>query len=166
MSGIITYVLINILLGGYLALLMYMMPAEIMEQTNPDPQDFPAYLGLIAVFSLIISFWGFRFIWLYIPMAVNYPLLGFLKRIAGVSTSFYMIAVWLVCFVPAIVVLQFVSVLFLSPFSAENMPEGLQFVLVALRVVLDSIKNLLCTAGIAYGLKEIFQKLEDKTPKS
>lgn len=155
MAGILVYVLINMALGVVIAGLSSMVPAE-----GTDPATLPPATGVIMFAALALSFWGFRFVWLYIPYAINLEWRFFLNNLRGAFSSFPMIGVWILCVMPFFLVAQILGgVIHQSGAAIGQSAAGFLFVL--LLVVVDTIKNIVATAGISYGLQEIFTKDKD-----
>jgi hypothetical protein len=76
------------------------------------------------------------------------------KKLNRISFTFWLIGLWLVCFVPSMMLMQFGGGLLKG---LETGGEGAQLVqggVVFLRVITDSIKNVLCTAGITYAIMD------------
>lgn len=106
-GGIVMYVLLKVIIIGISAGILdnLVVPGGAMPMPADEPV-LPPLLGAVVLFSLLIAFtWVFRLVWLYIPIVMGIPLREFLKRISGLQSSVYMIATWLICFLPLIVVL-------------------------------------------------------------
>jgi len=112
---------------------------------------FSAMLGITAVI------WLFRFLWLYIPAAVNYPLVDFIKKLAPFSLSFYLIGIWLVSYVPLL--LGFDLVLSMAIVALGLAPESVAVSMVydILRIIVETALVIITTASITYGFKQLFQ---------
>lgn len=156
MAGMVSFVLIKFLLAGFTHLAYR---ASVFDPASggaaPEPSLFMALAGIVAIFALL---WAFRLIWLYIPAAVGYPLRRFLKEISGYMTSIYMAGVWFICFVPAAVLFTLLVSVFLAPLGVGGgdstvMPAGIEFVLAALRVALDTAVAILATASLCHGIR-------------
>jgi len=153
MGGLLVFVLINMALGALMALVSPYVPADPKAAEHLPPQ-----IGMLFFALLVFSFWGFRLTWLYIPYALNIGGMRYLKALGGMKASLPLIGTWVLCFVPFIVLVQ-ISASFFAPLA-----EGLGgkaascFVMVILTVAFDTLKNILSTAAITYGLMEIFQK--------
>ena len=143
MAGTIAYVLINLLVAGYFAFFMSHLPAE-MNPEEADPQV--ALLGVLMIISLLLLF---RFIWLYIPLAVNASMDKVFENIKSMMTSFSMMGLWLVCFIPAALVLQLIGG-GLETVAGETPIAAMEGLMLFVRVFVDMIKNIICTAGMAY----------------
>jgi hypothetical protein len=119
-----------------------------MTPTEADPGL--ATLGLVLIVSAVFLF---RFVWLYIPLSINVSPARYIKETSAPSFTFFLIGLWLVCYVPFIAGMQVTGGILLTIGGEEPMPlaEG---ALVLLRVVFDTLKNIVVTAGIAYALLE------------
>ncbi len=151
MAGTIAYVLINFLIAGYYAFLLPYFP-ENMDPQNADPRF--AVVGVIMMTTALLLF---RFLWLYIPLSANLPLGEILKKLEPTRLTFHMIGVWLVCAVPAFLALQLLGEALLG---ISGQAEGNAFVdtgFLIFRLIIDMIKNLICTAGMAYVFLALFK---------
>lgn len=160
-SGMLTFAVINFFITGFMAFLFY------VGHTSPsDPSATPENPGLY-LFVLVLmglSIWGFRFLWLYIPTALNVPLKPFIKDLGGFTTSLAMIATWIIGYMPLFFVFILATSTLLDPYSGhtEDVPVTLEFLIGALNVLTDTVVSLVTTGGIAYGLKELMQKRQKK----
>jgi MFS family permease len=153
MGGLLVFVLINMALGLMLAFLTPYLPEDAKTA-----ETLPPAMGFAFMLLLVFSFWGFRLTWLYIPYALNIDAKRYLKALGGISASLPMLATWILCFIPFIVCVQLVGS-FLAPLvdAAGNKAAG-GFAMVILTIIFDTLKNILATAAITYGLMEIFEK--------
>ena len=96
-AGAIVYTLIKLMLSFVLGM------AFEGQQVNPDgtvQQNGSLEAFAIACIMLVIIIWSFRFLWVYVPVALGYGIEEFLVKFKKFSASFYMIGLWLLCFVP------------------------------------------------------------------
>lgn len=154
LSGTIAFTLINLLMAGYFAFFISYIPMDMAA--NSAAQEADPVVAVIGTVMLISTLLLFRFIWLYIPLAVNFSLKKYTQKLKRISITFNMIGLWLVCFVPAVVLMQFLGGLITGVVGEGEVPLLLQEILVFVRVALDMIKNLLVTAGMAYAFIELF----------
>lgn len=148
LGGTLAFVLINFLMAGYFAFFTSFIPPTLDPQAANSNM---ATMGALMMFSTIILF---RFVWLYIPLSANISWQYYVKKLNRVSFTFWLIGLWLVCFVPCMMVMQLGGNLLKG---VEVGGEGAQLAqsgLVFLRVITDSIKNVLCTAGITYAIMD------------
>ena len=150
MAGTVTYTLIKFLSVGLIAFFtasaMAHEAAGRMEE--PAPGTF-----ILALAGLVFLIWAFRFLWLYIPAALNYPIRRFIRDLGGYATSLYMIGTWLLCVVPLFLLFGLVASLFMGIASSGASATVAIFLINILRVFFDTAILIVSTAGIAYGLK-------------
>ena len=147
--GMVAFVVINFLMAGYFAFFMHFLPADLLisEEAAQEADPNIAVIGLVMAVSMFLLF---RYVWSYILLALNLPLRGFMRAVQPLRVTFIFIGVWLMCFVPTILILQGMTLSFLSTLGEGGVNGVLQGGIIFFRVVLDMIKNLLCTAGLAY----------------
>jgi hypothetical protein len=151
MSGLIVFVLINMALGAILAFITPLVPSDPAAAEQLPPET-----GFIIFLLLVFSFWGFRLTWLYIPYALNIDGMRYLRALGGLMSSISMIGAWLLCFIPFVILVQIIGGL-LTPLGDST--AG--FIMVLLTVAADTLKNILATAAITYGVMEIFEREKD-----
>lgn len=153
MSGLVMYTFIQVIIGGWFALLMYAVPVSLTQppsETTVTPQ-----MAMLASVLLGLAVYFFRFVWMFVPVSVAMPLRPALRTIAGgVGFSLRTLGVWLLCAVPAMVILQTLLALSFSAMGPDN--GTLLGITVVCKVFLDIIKNLLCAAAMTFAFQEIF----------
>jgi hypothetical protein len=87
-----------------------------------------------------------------VPLAVNVSPARYVDLTSGFGTLFNMIGLWLVCFVPPVMILWLFS---FEP--TEEAPLLLAYGSMILQAAMDTIKNLLVTAGMAFALMSMMQ---------
>jgi hypothetical protein len=151
MRGVLVFVLIEFLITGLMA---GISAANLFTPENADPEAHPAaYFAAVVLFILML--WGFRFLWIYIPAAVNYPLDVFLKKIRGFRISIDLLAIWLVCFLPFLMIFSLFFSMMIAPPGKESLPASLDFLFNLGKVILDTVIRTVATVGISAGLKQI-----------
>jgi len=158
LSGMVSFVLINLILAAYFAFFMNFIPLEM------NPEDTDPKVAMIGLGMMVSAFLGFRLVWFYVPLAVNVNPKLYLSQFSKSPTTFYLIGLWLVCFVPSMIGMQLLSSVVLDYSGVETVDDELSSVtestLAVVKVLFDSMKNLFVTAGISYALLEMF-KLKD-----
>lgn len=150
MKGTLVFVLIKYLLSGVTAAI-YAVAGTSME--SPAQEGDPLMLFLACV-ALVVVIWAFRFLWFYIPAAINYSMTAFMIHLNGMSSSFYLIGTWILCFVPLLLVYGLIASMMIAPYQeVETLPFNVEFMLNILRALMDTSIGLLSTAGMAYGFK-------------
>jgi len=149
MRGALAFVVINFLMAGFFAAVFAVLPPDI----NPEEAD--PTLALFSFAVMISLFFLFRFVWIYVPLSVGISLKKYMEISNPVRFTFSLIALWLVCFVPPIITMQFIGGIAMG-FNGEGDPSGvIEMILVVIRVLFDTLKNLIVTAGIAFALMEV-----------
>lgn len=149
LGGMVSFVLINFLIAGYFAFFFSYMPPD-MDPNNADPK-----LGILAIIMLVSIFFFFRFVWSYIPLAVNFPIKKYMALTSSKGFTFNLIGLWLVCFVPPVITMQFLGSLISGMNGEADLTASQEMILIFIRVIFDTLKNILVTAGIAYALKNM-----------
>lgn len=151
MRGAMVFAVIHYLAAGVATLLYAGTRSEAMRGGAGGAAPLAALAEALVLFLAVV--WGFRFLWLFIPAALNFPLRRFLGGLRGFGSSWLMIGVWLMCFVPW----YFVSRILL--FAIGGLFGGGAAALVpaiCVQVVFDTLINILATAGIAAALRRYF----------
>lgn len=156
MAGTIVYALTKFLLTGLFALLSREAPVPVDQAAAPP--DYSLIVMAVSAAFLVFTVWAFRFLWLYIPVAVNFPIRSFLKGIEGYNTSFYMIGTWLVCFFPLSLVFMFVTGLLSVTAEAGDVTMVVSFVRAIFQVVIDTAISVVATAGMAFSIQAMVEK--------
>lgn len=123
-------------------------------ETNP-----PAGAYFVLVVFTVFCIWAFRFFWLYVPVAMNVPPSRFLKRIRPFSASFSLLGLWLVCMVPAAVLLMgFSSLLKEVFFGGADAGSSMAYLygMSCFEGVIETIVVLVASAGMAFGIQSLF----------
>lgn len=116
-------------------------------------------LFMLAMAMIAFTIWAFRFFWLFIPAAVNYPVQQFVRRLGGFSTSVYMLGTWIICFLPLVLLLFGITAQLLNMIGGDlsSVPAVLEFIVSILQVIIDTLVIIITTAGIAYAVGAILQ---------
>lgn len=159
MAAAVLYTLIKLTtsFAGGLA----MSEVSIQEPGVYEPSTL---LVFAAMAFLAFMMWGVRLLWLYVPVALGYGMMAFLKRIQGISVSFQMIGMWLICFMPLAMVLVVTAGILGGLFGhSEDTPSQIyRFLIVGLQSVMDSAAAALASVAMACGVMEIMRT--DKKP--
>lgn len=144
MGGTLAYVLLNFLMGGYYAFLLPFFPEDM------DPQTADPSIAVIGFVMMLTSVLLFRFLWVYVPLSVNAPLNKILGKLQPIGLTFKMIGIWLICVVPAVLVLQLFGEGVTLIAGDINGGALVDTGFMVFRLVIDMVKNLICTAAMAY----------------
>ncbi|MCB1532850.1 MAG: hypothetical protein KDJ35_08270 [Alphaproteobacteria bacterium] len=122
----------------------------------------PSSGGFLAAFiALGIAIWSFRYLWLYIPAALDYPMEDFLKRIRSFKVSVLMIATWMLCFIPLALMFMMISEVLVSIFPADASGEvsmTYRYIMVCVQAVLELLITIVSSVAMAYGLSSFYKK--------
>lgn len=153
MGGMIVFVLINLALGFLMAVVgQYLGP--YLQADGGTPPQIPVGIALFSFVMMGAMVWGFRLVWLYIPFAVGMSGRDYLRGVRGVQPTVHMIAIWILCFVPFMFGLQLVLDV-VGTFPGQAV---LSFVTIIFTVLADTLKGIVATAGLTYGLREMFTR--------
>lgn len=159
-GGLAMYLLIKIIAIGIAGgMLDYAQSIQDIPPAHAEPvSQGVALIIMLGVLASIV--WVFRLFWLYIPVAMGYSFVGFLKRIAGVKNSVCMVATWFVCFLPLMVflvaVIQFFTGILVDGSAmhiiATSVFEGIaEIIMLSVQVV-----------AMTYGISSIFSNSAPK----
>ncbi len=158
LAGTIIYVLTK--MATYLFAGLLMTEVERMQGNIGDATAAPDAGGfdfVIAVLALGIALWGFRYLWLYVPAALGYSVEGFLKRIKGIKSSFYMMGLWILCFIPimtlAMLIMQ--GLLGGADSYSDVSPVSVLFVVVV-QAFAETAIVIVASVGMAVGVQSIY----------
>ena len=149
MRGTLMFVVIQFLMAG-ITHVAHQSGSAGMSIEGEQATSLGVFFLALAFF--IFFFWAFRLVWLYIPAAMNYPIRHFLIDLGGYSASWNLIGTWLLCFLPAFLILgKLLTVIVGSAESAAAISFETHFLIIFVQVILDIIVSIIATAGMAYG---------------
>ena len=119
--------------------------AEATENNDPD-----IFMLLLSTALGIVIIWGFKFLYIYIPLAVDIPIKSFLFRLKGITSSLYMIGAWLICYIPFLLLGGLVLSL-LGPAMMEN-----AVAVVLIKLILHTLATVLVSLCFALAFKKMF----------
>jgi len=149
MAGTLGFVVVNFLMAGFFKLAFTLVPPDL-DASQADPM-----FGIYALMVLISIFLLFRFTWIYVPLAANISIVAYAKLSQPVLFTFSLIGVWLVCFIPPVMLMQVIAGIGSGISGGEQAGTASDFFLAFVRVFFDTLKNILVTAGIAFALKQL-----------
>lgn len=156
-AGTLFYVVIKFLLAGFKAVLNSAQQATV--QQVPVPGEAPPGAMVAALMLVFLTIWGFRFIFLYIPVAAGLRPDFLINPPRSLKVSLQLMGIWLVSVVPIILLLIMVSSTLLSPHIKAGTPVPMlpSIVMVLFQVVLDTLIAVLSTMAAAQGIKKLFE---------
>lgn len=150
LSGMIVFVLINMAVG-LLSHFVSIVMGPYMPVNGTPPDNIPATIPMLSVALLVFMFWGFRFLWLHIPFSLNMDFKQFFLRVRGASLTVRLIALWLLCFVPFLLVIQI-----FAPLLTVLPPDMARFGVTILSILVDTLKSIVTAAGMVFAFQQIF----------
>jgi hypothetical protein len=123
--GMIAFVVIHFLLAGFSGLVHH-FGQDGMEAGEMTSQTSPLLVGA-GLAAMLLLIWAFRFLWIYIPAAIGYPIRSFVAALGGYTTSVYMIGTWLICIGPLLFAFTAVALGLLYPFEDGSAPAAVMF---------------------------------------
>ncbi len=144
-----------------------MMAAQEIEKMPgmPEPQG---SVFVTSAMILIFMLWAFRFFWLYVPAAMGISIAAFLKIIQSYSTSFYILGLWLLCFVPLAAVLVGIAKTLMAVFpgATEGHPSAVYLVVMAgVQAGLELLIAMTSGVAMAYAVRSLFTRGSGKPPR-
>lgn len=158
MGGALTFALTQLIIGGWFAVLMTLVPIQLAQPTAEIVVPPEAAVTACALIGMAIYF--FRFAWLYVAAAAGAPVRAIANRLShGMMVSIRLLGVWLLCAVPAMVVIQIIVGLLLMLAGPDGAVDIVMVISIVAKVALDIIKNLLCAVAVAYIFQSMFGKV-------
>lgn len=149
-AGAIMYTLIKLLTTLFFAIMLSTAPAPLEEELVAEQPEvtFEAFFAMLVVFIALI--WAFRLMWLNIPLTLGYNMKTYLRRVRGMSFSFHIFSVWVMCVIPFGIVVDLLSA------SPANHPEtgvlAIRYAILGVQAVLDTMMVIVSHVGIALGI--------------
>ncbi len=157
LTGTATYAATRFLSMGALTLVSKLVtplaPAAGHAGAASDLKSGALLASILLIFGGV---WAFRVLWLFIAAAANVSMMGFLKRISGFATSFYMIGAWLIAFMPLLLASTLVTSVLILPFAAPGAmsasPVAAAITLIV-GVFADTLIEIVTTFAMAAGVR-------------
>ncbi len=152
-AAIIVFVLIKMAQNALT--LPFLINEDELRQLSTEPDAQASLMKFfVATMAVLGMIWGFKFLILYVPVAVDIPVRRFLANMKGMSSSLHLIGAWLTCYVPfllvGLVLLNILSPLFMTNQTAMIMAYfGINF-------LVDMAATIVVVICFSYVLKGIF----------
>jgi len=162
-ASMIMYVLVKLMLSFVTGTTFNGM--KMVPDTPPPEPTMQTFI--MAVLLIIFAVWAFRFLWVYVPMVMGRSPLEFLAHFKSFLCSFSFLGVWLMCFVPLVLLLLMLSEVFGTISGAMGAgPESVIFEsgLAIIQALIDYLMALVSSIGVAYGIYSVFKGDNKKTP--
>ncbi len=150
-SCAVSYALIKFLLSGSLEFAARTGVSEI--EPGQEMQDADILFMLVLLFTMI---YGFRFIWIYVLLAVNAAKKEIIRIFSSFGISFYLIGAWLLCFIPPLLIMVGLTGIVLGEHAFDDsLPFTTKILVVLLQSVFDTLITLLTTIAVAFGFHAV-----------
>lgn len=155
LAGTLVFVLIK-LASAFIVGIAFMSAEGMPHREAPEPSA-ASFIFSLLLFALMI--WAFRLLWLYIPVAMGVSVTGFLKKIGGYNSSFYLLGAWLLAFVPFVFALYFFAVILGTAFPGSLDEKPLLYTLIfsVVKGVFEVVITIISTLIMTYGIRDIYE---------
>ncbi len=153
LAGTIVYVLLRLIgmaLVGSLG-----VDGAAMSKPPETEQDPSVFMFISAMMVLMLFFWMFRIYFIYIPVTLGYSMREYFMKLAGMASSFYILAAWMLCFLP----LMLLTILGFDVIKSLTMVDGgggplslFKFLSHGWRAVMEVITEVITTLVIGQGV--------------
>lgn len=151
--------------------LAFIIGMTMQGQDGLETPDAPSaasnemFIVVLMIITMVV--WAFRFFWIYIPVLFGKTPLQYLLRFKAFSSSFFLLGVWMLCFVPmAILMLMSTEVMavVLSIFSLQEDATAFQIGLAIIQGAIDYLLALVSSLAVAFGVFSVFNDENKTTP--
>ena len=163
MASAVIYTLTKLALAFIIGMTMQGHSPE--SAASAPPASGSMFIFVVVLIAMMI--WAFRFFWIYIPMLLGKTPLQYLLRFKAFSSSFYLLGVWMLCFVPmAILMLLFTEFMagVLSTFSLTEDATAFRIGLSVIQGTFDYLLALLSSLAVGFGVFSVFNDENKTTP--
>lgn len=131
---------------------------ELGSQEKADMNPWMIFPLLLSVVGLL---WGFRLLWVYIPLSILMPVDEYLTKIRGIMSSVKMIILYFCTMVPVMFVLIVISrlVFGISEGILDNGESVARFIMLFFAVIADTVVWLVSTAAFVWAMKDFLPKM-------
>lgn len=158
LGGMVVYVLTGMVLGILTVFAQRYFGPYLSKDALEAGAEIPAQVAVVSFFMMGLMFWGFRLLWLYIPVALNGSAGYCLFRLRGAGTSLHMIGAWVICILPFLLGIQILAAVVAVPVAALLGKAAGFFAVTVLAAAADTVKTLVVTGGMIYGIREIYER--------
>ncbi len=142
-----------------------MASQQDLPETASTPE--PGFAMFVISFMLLGAIiYCFRFVWLYVPMIMGMRPLPFLNHFKAFGNSFNLIGAFILCFVPLMLVMLFLSMVvhsLLVSMGFDGESFAVEIAITIIQAVMDFGVSLLSSVAIAFGLYSVLSGENKKT---
>lgn len=167
MGGMISYTLVKMALVGFVAISygslenIENMDGAVTSGTSAANEP-TALMFLASVALMLLFIWAFRFLWIFVPVSLNYPIRDYVRNMGGFMSSVWLVGVWLVCFFPPFFVTGMIATVLFSGMDSDT--ASTQFLFSIIRALVDILISLITVAGICRVLAGIIGSSDKDAP--
>ena len=160
-AGAIIYTLLKLIAAFAVGLLLNFVDPEQAEKAA-GPASFENFF--LMMICLYLALWGFRLIWIYIPTTLGFSSLNYLKKVRGMSFSFHILSVWIMCILPLTIFMLLCSDILraMTGHSADLPSQVYIFAMLGVQSVLETVMAVLSSIGIGFGIYAILSNKVDQ----
>lgn len=160
MAGTLVYVLIKFFATG---LLHFLLAAEAEMTRAAEAQQLSGGVFFLVLGLLVAMIWAVRLVWVYIPVALNFPVRDYLRAVGrGLMPSFYLLGAWLVCTIPLVFLLKMFATFLVV--LAGGQSAGVEFIVAALQAGTETTTKIIATFAVGWGIAQMMAPPEKRAP--
>lgn len=162
-ASIILYTLIQMIWG---LLFFIIKGVSVTESDAPfsempaEKEDIPFIAFFITTLMGVVIIWGFKLLFIHIAASVDISIKSYLERLKGITPSMYFLGVWLICYVPSILLGGFLLQIFYPLFAASD--TSVEILQRAIFISMDTFGVMLVSICVAIALKHMFRQNTDE----
>lgn len=152
-AGAVIYTLLK-MMASLIVGLIHSLEITPAEQSEPQG-GFEAFFAAALIMGFMI--WAFRILWIYIPVTFGYSVRQYLYKVKGISFSFHIFSVWIMCMLPFALAFMLLSdiMVTMTGHSPENPSDILRYILVGFQSVLETTLLIIVSVAIGQGTIQI-----------
>lgn len=150
-AAILIFVLIRMGQNAFMA--PFAENQEILEQASEQSEP-PFWMFALASMIVFFLIWGFKYLFIYLPVAVGLSIHDYIEKLPGVTSSLYLIGAWLTCYVPFLLCGMFIMKVFAPAFGDSG--SFLLLFIFLVHSVVDLIALTVVTICFSMFLMKIF----------
>jgi hypothetical protein len=162
LAGAIVYTLVKL---GLSFLLGMTLEGQGIEAAPAPGQGSPLFAFGIAVVMLGFAVWAFRFLWVYVPVALGYGIEDYLRGFKTPALWFSMVGLWLLCFVPfalgLLATLQILAAI-IPAGAGAGVPALFMNAAGIAQAVFDFFVSLVSSLAMAYAVISVMEGRKDR----
>lgn len=159
MAGTALYLLLKLFASGMAGIAFSEGILPQMEEQAASEGNPLAFLA--AFFIFVFLFWAFRLMFIYVPVVMGWGIKDYLSKVRGYGISFVLMATWLLCFIPVVVVMIGASDILSGLLPGDGSEkEGLsvyRFAMLIVQVAAEIVSSALIAMAVGFGLQNMME---------